>query len=93
MNLKSNHKEIELILKESDDKDSLKKKISDIILDIDKFKKAYEDSGIKIEQKENVKKSLKPIRNILITSKLFYIPFIGLYNSGKSTIINDIIGT
>ena len=92
MNLKFNNKEIESRLQENENKDSFKKKVDEIIININTFFENYEKEGIDLDQKDNVKSSLKQIKNFLITSQLYYIPFLGLYNAGKSTILNNIIG-
>ena len=92
INKKFKYKEMELKLQELDDKDSINKKINNVINKINDFYKIYQDGGIYLNQIDGVKNSLKPIINNLKTSKFFYIPLIGVYNSGKSTILNDIIG-
>ena len=92
MNKKFKYKEIEQKLKELEDKDTLNKKINNVVTKMNEFYNIYQKGGIYLNQMDGVKNSIKPIINNLITSKYFYIPLIGVYNSGKSTILNDIIG-
>jgi len=68
------------------------KKFDDLIKIINNFLEKYEKTGININLREGVIRSMKPMINDFKTSKMFYIPLIGVYNSGKSTILNDIIG-
>ena len=92
MNKKFKYKEMESKLQELENKDTLNKRINNTINRINKFYEIYQKGGIYLNQNDGVKNSIKPIINNFKTSKYFYIPLIGVYNSGKSTILNDIIG-
>ena len=92
MNKNFNYKKVESKLQELENKDSYSKKVNDVIEEINKFYEKYKEGGINLNQNDNVENSFKPIINNLKTSKFFYIPVVGLYNAGKSTILNDIIG-
>ena len=92
MNKKFNYKLVESKLKELENQDNLNKKINDTIMNMNVFYEYYKNEGIYKNQIDCVKNSLKPIINNLKTSKYFYIPLIGVYNSGKSTILNNLIG-
>ena len=92
MNRKFNYKLVESKLKELENQDNLKKKINDAITNFNNFFEYYKKEGIYKNQIDCVKNAIKPIINNLKTSKYFYIPLIGVYNSGKSTILNNLIG-
>ena len=93
INRKFTYKEMESKLKEFDNnKDTVNKKINYVISKLKDLFEIYKNGEIYLNQIDNVKNSLKPIINNLKTSQFFYIPLIGVYNSGKSTILNDIIG-
>ena len=92
MNKKFKYKEMESKLKELDNRDTINKKINNVVSKLNDFFEIYKNGGIYLNQIDGVKNSIKPIINNLKTSKFFYIPLIGVYNSGKSTILNDIIG-
>jgi len=92
MNRDFGYKEVQEKLNELQKKETYDKKVDDLIKIIKDFKEKYEKVGINLNLKESFIRSMKPIVNIFKTSKMFFIPLIGVYNSGKSTILNDIIG-
>ena len=92
MNKKFGYKEIEFKLEELNKKDTVNKKIDIVINELNDFYKKYENTGIYLNQIQGVNNSIQPIINNLRTSKFFFIPLLGVYNSGKSTILNDLIG-
>ena len=79
-------------LRELENKETYDKKIDRLLKLIDDFSEKYEKGGINLNLREDFQKSLKPIINSFKTSKMFFVPLIGVYNSGKSTILNGIIG-
>ena len=92
MNRDFGYKEVQEKLNELQKKETYDKKVDDLIKIIKDFEEKYEKVGINLNLKESFIISIKPIINIFKTSKMFFIPLIGVYNSGKSTILNDIIG-
>ncbi len=92
MNRGFGYKEVQEKLNELQKKETYDKKVDDLIKIIKDFEEKYEKVGINLNLKESFIISIKPIINIFKTSKMFFIPLIGVYNSGKSTILNDIIG-
>jgi len=92
MNRKFNYREIESELNELENRDTINKKADDLIKEFENLEKSYRDCGLYSNQMDNFTNSLNPIKNILKTSKYFYIPFLGVMNAGKSTIINNLIG-
>ena len=92
MNKKFNYKEVELQLQEIENSNTINKKTDDLIEKINKFEETYKNGGLYLNQIEGFNNSITPIINNFKTSKYFYIPLLGVYNSGKSTILNDLIG-
>lgn len=92
INKKFDYHEAELKLNEKENQDIITKKMNEAIEKLNTFQNNYLDSGLYKNQEKQVNDSLKPIINILKTSKFFYIPLLGLSNAGKSTILNDLIG-
>ena len=92
MNKDLGYEEVQKKLNELQKKEIYNKKVDDLIKIINNFLEKYEKTGININLRESVIRSMKPMINDFKTSKMFYIPLIGVYNSGKSTILNDIIG-
>ena len=91
MNKKINNNEIEQFLIKYESRDlSLNKKINDILNKLVKFNEKYINS--KLKKKEGYKISMEKIIRTLKVGKLFFIPLLGAYNAGKSTILNDLIG-
>ena len=64
---------------------------------LDKFQSALIELKKYVNEDENIisilEKNLIELRIRILNQKKIYIPFIGISNSGKSTIINDIIGS
>ena len=86
------YKEAKQKLKELETMESYNKKVEKIIKFLTDLYDVYEKEGIYPNLRENFKKSMKPIINTFITSKMFFIPLLGTVNSGKSTILNGLIG-
>ena len=92
MNRDFKYEEVEKVIKEKEDNETYNKSVDTALEKINEFGENYEKLGINLNLREGYKKSIKPIINALKTSKMFFIPFIGVYNSGKSTILNNLIG-
>ena len=96
-NMKQN---LEQIKKEEDLKmkqkilDEKKKdqKIDDISSRMLDFYRRYQEEGVKLYNLPKLKQYINSSIGILKTSKLLYIPMLGVSNAGKSTILNGIIG-
>ena len=92
-NMEKGLKEIEKQFKENEIKNkSLKDKIDHISKRMMDFYEKYEKDGIKPENLETLKKNIISSIGVFKTSKLLYIPMLGVSNAGKSTILNGIIG-
>ena len=68
---------------------SLNDKINKALNEFENFDKAYNEE---LKNIEGYDKSKNNILNVLKSNKMFYIPLLGPYNAGKSTILNDFIG-
>ena len=81
-----------------DDKKKIKeeknrdKKIDNISEGLMKFYEEYKKQGVKQYNLDRLKRYINSSVGILKTSKLLYIPMLGVSNAGKSTILNGIIG-
>ena len=86
-------KDIEKQINNKENKDkSLNEKIDNISERIKIFYKEYEEAKIKEEKLPNLRQCINSSIGILKTSKLLYIPILGVSNAGKSTILNGLIG-
>ena len=92
MNRDFGNEEAQMKLNELENKIIYEKNIEHILNLINNFNINYEKEGINLNLREGFKNSINPIIKVLKTSKMFFIPLIGLSNSGKSTILNDLIG-
>ena len=68
------------------------KKIDNISLRLMNFCNEYKAQGVKQQNLPKLKQYINSSIGILKTSKLLYIPMLGVSNAGKSTILNGIIG-
>ena len=85
---KSKYTELESKLKDLDNK----KKNNYCITKLNEFFNIYKNGGIYLNKIKEIENSLNQIRNNLKNNEYFFIPLIGVSGSGKSTILNDIIG-
>ena len=93
-NMEKEIKDIEEQLKENEMKDkSLNDQIDQISKRMIEFYNDYVKEGIKPENTETLKKNINSSIGVFKTSKLLYIPMLGVSNAGKSTILNGIIGS
>ena len=93
-NMEKEIKDIEEQLKENEMKDkSLNDQIDHISKRMIEFYDDYVKEGIKPENTETLKKNINSSIGVFKTSKLLYIPMLGVSNAGKSTILNGIIGS
>ena len=79
-------------LQELENHETYNKKVDNLLKLIDDFEEKYTNLGINLNLKAGFKKSNKNIINALKLSKMLFIPVLGICNSGKSTILNNIIG-
>ena len=92
-NMEKEIKEIEEQLKENEMKDkSLNDQIDGLSKRMMEFYDNYKAENIKPENLETLRKNINSSIGIFKTSKLLYIPMLGVSNAGKSTILNGIIG-
>ena len=92
MNKNFGYDEVKQKLKELENKETYNKKVENIVKSINDLYDKYEKEGIYPNLNDGFKKSMNPIINTFITSKMFFIPLLGAINSGKSTILNCLIG-
>ena len=92
MNRDFGYEEVQKYLKELEIKETYDKKIDNILKLVNEFDEKYEKEGINLDLREGFKRSMKSMIDVFKTSKMFFVPLIGVYNSGKSTILNNIIG-
>ena len=85
---KNKYKELESKLKDLDNK----KKNNYCIPKLNEFFNIYKNGGIYLNKIKEIENSLNQIGNNFKNNEYFFIPLIGLSGSGKSTILNDIIG-
>ena len=71
---------------------TLNNKIDDISKRMMEFYDEYQKENVKQEYLEKLRQYINSSIGILKTSKLLYIPMLGVSNAGKSTILNGIIG-
>ena len=71
---------------------TLNNKIDDISKRMMEFYEEYQKENVRKENLEQLRKYINSSIGILKTSKLLYIPMLGVSNAGKSTILNGIIG-
>ena len=67
-------------------------KIDEISIRMNKFYNEISKESIRPINIDNLNTYINSSINILKASRYFYIPFIGVSNAGKSTILNDLIG-
>ena len=80
-------------LKQKQSKDrTLNERIDNYSQKIMKFYEEYEESNIKPENLDKLREHIRSSVGILKTSKLLYIPMLGVSNAGKSTILNGLVG-
>ena len=91
-NNKSKNIDIQTKLKEIKNEDILNQKSNNIETKLNEFFDIYKNGGLYLNHKEVIKNSLDIIKTKLKSSEYFYIPLLGASKSGKSTILNDIIG-
>ena len=92
-NMEKGLKEIEKQFKENEIKNkSLSDKIGHISKRMMDFYEKYKKDGIKPENLDTLNKNIISSIGVFKTSKLLYIPMLGVSNAGKSTILNGIIG-
>lgn len=72
---------------------TLNNKIDSISKRMLEFYKIYEAEKVRQENLKDLKRYINSSVGILKTSKLLYIPLLGVSNAGKSTILNGIIGS
>lgn len=93
---KNLEKENKILLEENKKKmfeeKTLNNKIDDISKRMMEFYNEYQKENIKQEYLDKLKKYINSSIGILKTSKLLYIPMLGVSNAGKSTILNGVIG-
>ena len=78
--------------KKMEEEKTLNNKIDDISKRMMEFYKEYEKEGVKQNNLNKLRTYINSSVGILKTSKLLYIPMLGVSNAGKSTILNGIIG-
>ena len=78
--------------KKIEEEKTLNKKIDSISARMIEFYKEYEKEKVKQQNLDKLRKYINSSIGILKTSKLLYIPMLGVSNAGKSTILNGIIG-
>ena len=78
--------------KKINEEKTLNNKIDDISKRMIEFYKEYENEKVKQQNLDKLRKYINSSIGILKTSKLLYIPMLGVSNAGKSTILNGIIG-
>ena len=78
--------------KKVEEEKTLSNKINDISSRMMEFYKEYEKEKVKEHNLDTLRKYINSSIGILKTSKLLYIPLLGVSNAGKSTILNGIIG-
>lgn len=78
--------------KKVEEEKTLSNKINDISSRMMEFYKEYKKEKVKEHNLDTLRKYINSSIGILKTSKLLYIPLLGVSNAGKSTILNGIIG-
>jgi len=96
-NMEKNHKieqeiinEVQILL---EDEKTYNNKINDISNKLKKFYETYKKERTNDNKLKNIEIYINSSIGILKNSQNFYIPLLGLSNSGKSTVLNSIIGT
>ena len=84
---------IEETQKKEIEQQTLNNKIDSISKRMEEFYLKYKEEKVKEENLDNLQKYINSSIGILKTSKLLYIPMLGVSNAGKSTILNGIIGS
>jgi len=94
---KNNEKEIKEIEEQLAENELKEKSLNDQIDSLSKrmmkFYRDYKEENIKPENLKTLRSNINSSVGIFKTSKLLYIPMIGVSNAGKSTILNGIIGS
>ena len=98
--MKNMNKNIEnedkILLEESQKKileeKTLNKRIDDIANRMMIFYEEYQKENVRKDNLDKLRKYINSSIGILKTSKLLYVPMLGVSNAGKSTILNGVIG-
>lgn len=87
---KLNYQKIETDIQKYEDETTYNKEMNDILKKIKEFEDYYKDNCQNLESNHNF--YFTKLTGILKSFKTYFIPILGEYNTGKSTILNGLIG-